>query len=308
MSSSNVSTEPASGKALVQEKFNQLMNYGPVKSFFDKAEEKTGKNRLTLVQYGLVPLVLLFGNTVVALLCSLLATLYPSYSCLKAVLNDNEEEQRRWVEYWIVMSLLYVTDLIFSPLLSTLVPFFWLVRLSVLVWCIAPSANNGSSVIFARVVYPLFLKFGKHIDDSVDKARDLFSVGVDEVKTAVKEVVEEATENVLAEAIGSVLDEAKEAIENVLDEAIAGEAVRDEASAGETVLNGTIYAEILQDGAIESKNSMDEADDSIQLLEAVTEMGNKFVEASKNKMTEGFVEASKIKLTEGFSNLTDGAA
>merc|ERR1719186_2019713 len=141
------------------------------------------------------------------------------------------------------MSLLYVTDLIFSPLLSTLVPFFWLVRLSVLVWCIAPRANNGSSVIFAKVLYPLFLKFGKYIDDSVDKARELFSVGVEEVKTAVKEVMEEASENVLAEAIGSVLDEAKEAIENVLDEAIAGEAARNEASAGETVLNGTIYAE-----------------------------------------------------------------
>jgi len=293
MSSSNVSTEPASGKALVQEKFNQLMNYGPVKSFFDKAEEKTGKNRLTLVQYGLVPLVLLFGNTVVALLCSLLATLYPTYSCLKAVRNNNEEEQRRWVEYWIVMSLLYVTDLIFSPLLSTFVPFFWLVRLSVLVWCIAPSANNGSSVIFARVVYPLFLKFGKYIDDNVDKARELFSVGVDEVKTVVKEVVEEATENVLAEAIGSVLDEAKEAIENVLDEAIAGEAARDEASAGETS---------------ESENEMHKADDSIQLLEDVAEMGNKIVEASKTKLTEVFMEASKIKLTEGFSNLTDGAA
>merc|ERR1719186_774986 len=283
------------------------MNYGPVKTFFDKAEEKTGKNRITLVQYGLVPLVLLFGNTVVSILLALLATLYPTYSCLKAVLHNNEEEQRRWVEYWIVISLLYVTDLIFSPLLSTFVPFFWLVRLSVLVWCIAPSANNGSSVIFARVVYPLFLKFGKYLDDSVDKAKELFSVGVEEVKTAVKEVVEEATENVLAEAIGSELDEAKEAIENVLDEAIAGEAAKDEASAGETVLNGTIYAEIEEDGAIENKNAMDEADDSIQLLEDVAEMGNKFVEASKN-MTEGFVEASKIKLMEGFSNLTDGAA
>merc|ERR1719186_2452087 len=142
------------------------MNYGPVKSFFDKAEEKTGKNRITLVQYGLVPLVLLFGNTVVSILLALLATLYPTYSCLKAVCNNNEEKQRRWVEYWIVMSLLYVTDLIFSPFLSTFVPYFWLVRLSVLVWCIAHRANKGSSVIFAKVVYLQFFKFDKYIDDN----------------------------------------------------------------------------------------------------------------------------------------------
>merc|ERR1712114_14255 len=138
----------------------------------------------------------LFGNTVVSLLLALLATLYPIYSCLTAILNKNEEEQRRWVEYWIVISLLYAIDMIFSPVLCTVVPLFWLVRLSLLVWCIAPSANNGSSVIFARVVYPLFLKFGKYIEGTVDKARELFSEGVEEVKTAVKEVVEEATENV----------------------------------------------------------------------------------------------------------------
>merc|ERR1712241_1401520 len=179
-------------------------NYGPVKSFFDKAEEKTGKNRNTLVQYGLVPLVLLFGNTVVSLLLALLATMHPTYSCLTAVLNKNQEEQRRWVEYWIVISLLYVTDLIFSPVLCTVVPLFWLVRLSLLVWCIAPSANNGSTFIFARVVYPLFLKFGKHIDDNVGKARELFSVGVAEVGNKFVE----ASKTKLTEGFGNLTDAA----------------------------------------------------------------------------------------------------
>jgi len=243
MSSSTASTAPKTGKALVQEKFNQFMNYGPVKSFFDKAEEKTGKNRMTLLQWGLVPLVLVFGNTVVTLLASLLATLYPTYSCLQAIVNKNEEGQRRWVEYWIVMSLLYVLDIIFSPALSTFVPLFWLVRLCLLVWCIAPSSRNGSNVIFGKVVYPLFVKYGKHIDDNVVKARELFSVGATEVTELVAEVT-----GVVADAVEEVGD--------VLDEAV----------------------------------------DSSKLLEDVAEIGNKFV------------EASKTKLTEGFGNLTDAAA
>ena len=107
----------------------------------------------------------------------------------------------------------------------------------VLVWCIAPSVNNESTVIFARVMYHLFLKFGKHIDENVDKARELFSVGVADVKTIVTEVMEEVSENVLDEAVNSN-----------------------------------------------------------KLLEDVAEIGNKFV------------EASKTKLTEGFGSLTDAAA
>ena len=55
----------------------------------------------------------------------------------------------------------------------------------VLVWCIAPSVNNESTVIFARIMYPLFLKFSKQIDNKVGKARKLFSVGVVEIKTVM---------------------------------------------------------------------------------------------------------------------------
>merc|ERR550519_962698 len=122
--------------------------------------------------------------------------------------------------------------MIFSPVLSTFIPVFGLVRLSLLVWCIAPSSRNGSNVIFGSVVNPLFVKFGKHIDDNVGKARELFSEGVAEVTSLVAEVVED----------------------------------------------------------------VDEAVDSSKLLEDVAEMGNKFM------------EASKTKLTEGFANLTDAAA
>ena len=125
--------------------------------------------------------------------------------------------------------MLYITDMIFSPVLCSVVLLFWLVRLSLLVWCIAPSVNNGSTVIFARVVYPLFLKFGKHIDDNVGKARELVSVGVAEVKTVVTEVMEEVSENVLDDAVNSN-----------------------------------------------------------KLLEDVAEFGNKFMETSKTKLTEGF--------------------
>jgi len=186
------------------------MKYGPVKNFFNEAEKRTGKDRMTLLGWGCVPLVLLFGSTAVQLIFSLIATLYPAYSCLKAMVNKNTTEQLRWMEYWVVMSLLYVTDLFFCPLLSTYIPVFWLVKLSVLVWCIVPGINNGSKIIFGKVISPLYGKFGKQIEDYVCEVREAFVIEVAEVTTAVVEVMEEARGNVIevAEALEEVTEDA----------------------------------------------------------------------------------------------------
>merc|ERR1719319_749271 len=98
------------------------------------------------------------------------------------------------------MSLLYVTDLFFCPLLSTYIPVFWLVKLSVLVWCIVPGINNGSKIIFGKVISPLYGKFGKQIEDYVCEVREAFVMEVAEV---MEDVSENVLENVLEDAIDS---------------------------------------------------------------------------------------------------------
>jgi len=214
-SSQTPATMSSSSKVLVpiQQKVNQFMNYGPVKRFFDEAEKRTGKPRMTLIEWGCLPFIVLFGSTVVRLICCLLATLYPAYSCLKAIVNKDESEQQRWREYWIVISLLYVTDLFFSPLISTVVPFFWLIKFAVLVWCVASGNYNGSKIIFNKAISPLYLKFGKQIDDFVCKISEAFVMGAAEVIPAVIEVMED-----VKEVADDVLEEIEEAGETVEDE------------------------------------------------------------------------------------------
>ena len=105
---------------------------------------------------------------------------------------------------------MYVTDLVFCPLLSTYIPLFWLVKLCVLVWCIVPGINNGSKIIFGKVISPLYGKFGKQIEDYVCEVREAFVIEVAEVTTAVVEVTEEARGNVIevAEALEEVTEDA----------------------------------------------------------------------------------------------------
>lgn len=229
------------------------MKYGPVKKFLDEAEKRTGKDRMTLIGLGCVPLVLLFGSTVVHLICCLFASLYPAYSCLQAILSKNQVEQQRWMEFWVVMSLLYVTDLSFPSFLSAYIPLFWMVKFSMLAWCIIPGSNNGSKIIFGKVISPLYVKFGKQIEDYVCEVREAFVTDVTEATTAVAEIME-----VVGENVAEVMEEVGEVIEEV------GENVAEVAAAA--------VAEVMEEVG---ENVLEDAIDSTKLLEDVADLRSK---------------------------------
>ena len=110
--------------------------------------------------------------------------------------------------------------------MATLVPFFWLVKFAVLVWCLVSGSNSGSKIIFGKVISPLYVKFGKQIDDFVCNIGDAFVVGdiAAEVTTAVAEVIEdvkEVGENVLEDVTDEVTTAvAKVVADNLLEDAV----------------------------------------------------------------------------------------
>lgn len=51
-----------------------------------------------------------------------------------------------------------------------------------LVWCMAPTASNGSVLIYTRIVRPFFLKNEGKIDDVVKNIKDKASEAADKFK------------------------------------------------------------------------------------------------------------------------------
>jgi hypothetical protein len=62
--------------------------------------------------------------------------------------------------YWVVLSLLAVTERLVDLVLSEF-PLYSLVKLIVLLWCILPITSNGTDVIFQMARIPIIILKGR---------------------------------------------------------------------------------------------------------------------------------------------------
>jgi len=218
------SSSPKRSGSPFQDKLNTLLKYGPIKNVLDKVEDKTNCDRVIVLQIlSLVAcLVTVCGDSVGELVISLVGSLYPAYFSLHALATKDNEEQRRWLEYWLLSCVLHFFDLIFGGVLSSILPLYWLSQLVVVLWCIAPVDNNGSRVLYTTCVWPLYDRILKDVWPLYDRVlKKVGEAGVDggEESTAKAPVESgDGSEDVGGESEenGDFVETSRDFVENVM--------------------------------------------------------------------------------------------
>lgn len=178
-----------------QDKLIAALNQpGFISDIFKSAEKKTGVQRLYLA-YGAITLIVLwlafgFGAQ---LLSNLIGFAYPAYCSIKALETLNKQDDKKWLTYWVVFAFFSVLEF-FADILVGWVPFYWLVKCLFMIWCMAPMENNGSEIIYARAIRPIFLKHQTKIDAMVNKAT---AQAGDMINKALEKTKDIAAENQL---------------------------------------------------------------------------------------------------------------
>ncbi|XP_067631499.1 receptor expression-enhancing protein 5 isoform X1 [Eurosta solidaginis] len=136
---------------------------------FELVEAKTNVPRLYLFlgAAGFCALYLIFGYGA-QLLCNTIGVAYPAYISIHAIESSTKLDDTRWLIYWVTYAILSLIEY-FSGFLTSVIPFYWLLKASFLVWCMLPMERNGSFVIYQSIVRPYFLKHHRAADDFIDK-------------------------------------------------------------------------------------------------------------------------------------------
>lgn len=139
--------------SIVHDKQNQLTPY------FEKAEKVTGVKRIYLAQaaLGILALYLIVGRAA-QFVCNAIGFVYPAYKSLVALeTTNNKDDDTKWLTYWVVFAAFSVVEF-FSDILMSWFPLYWLAKVVFLLYCSADIPTNGSTIIYNRLIRPVFLQ------------------------------------------------------------------------------------------------------------------------------------------------------
>lgn len=120
------------------------------------------------------------------LVCKVVGNLYPMYASFRALEDGNADDVSTWLVYWVAFSALNLLEGVVVKVLAWL-PFYHLVRLSLIVWMFLP-ATQGSKAIYTWVVGPTLRRNRAKIDDALARSTsDLqASLGTDKLMEALR--------------------------------------------------------------------------------------------------------------------------
>jgi receptor expression-enhancing protein 5/6 len=97
---------------------------------------------------------------------------------MKAVESKEKTDDTKWLTYWVIFAT-FSTIEFFSLYITRIIPFYWLIKCIFFVWCMAPIENNGSVVVYYKVIRPYFLKHESVVDNFLGNATDQLKKGAE---------------------------------------------------------------------------------------------------------------------------------
>jgi len=147
-----------------------------------EAQTKIKREKLASGIIGSFVLYLAIGSAA-QLLCNLIGFVYPAYASMKALETKGIDDDKRWLTYWVVFGFFSVAEF-FTDTLMSWIPFYWIVKVGLFIWLMAPGEMNGAMIVYGRVIRPFFLK-NKAATSAFDDATAKVARGVQEFTNGV---------------------------------------------------------------------------------------------------------------------------
>jgi len=196
-----------------------------------KLEKTVGvpKTYLFLGTSSVVFLALIF-NLGGSLISDIIGWAFPAYFSLRALDKNITNEYSQWISYWCIFGLINMIEF-FSPLLSYLIPFYFLIKTTVLLWLFLPN-YHGAEYTYRAFLRPVYLKLNAIVNDvdgacempSMKEATDSLRASATAAAAKIEKTVSEAKTEVSQEVSSALESGAKPAAEPLAAAAAPAEA------------------------------------------------------------------------------------
>ena len=66
-----------------------------------------------------------------------------------AVSTPDKEDDQAWLRYWVIISIFYLAEYLLD--LLHFLPFYHVLKISFIIWCLLPDPLSGSKILFELV-------------------------------------------------------------------------------------------------------------------------------------------------------------
>jgi len=189
-----------------------------VTDYLTIAEEKSGVPKRNIVLgAGVLTVIWLAIGVGSSLLCSVICFVYPAYKSFKAVESTRGDDDTQWLTYWIVYSTFNIMEY-FTDLLLFWIPMYNLLKCCFLLWCMWPVQNNGSTIVYMKVLRPFLLKNESKIDAKLNKVTGQVNKYVEDAQREASAFADSGTGQLLAGTAAVAAQNASNQIDDAMAE------------------------------------------------------------------------------------------
>jgi receptor expression-enhancing protein 5/6 len=114
---------------------------------------------------------------------------YPLYASIRAIETKSPEDDRQWLTYWILYSMITLFELTFAKFIEW-IPFWSYAKLIATCWLVLPYFS-GASYVYERYVRPFYMNPQQTVNIwYIPRKKDIFSKP-DDILTAAEKYIEE---------------------------------------------------------------------------------------------------------------------
>ena len=155
------------------------------KEIMKSIKEKTGIDGIFVIMFLSLCVLLVYMGIFESLITSLVGTLYPGFSTIKAI--QKNKDKKEWLTYWVIFGSFLIFDM-FSTIIIKVVPYYFVLKIIFLIWMFIPG-SNGCQIVYDFLISKVMKPIEQIIDIFFEEYKEMRGELVKNAKSRGQKIV-----------------------------------------------------------------------------------------------------------------------